>query len=287
MNHDVTARAANARNNAMYQSLRLDRWRDVRGAVWDVLDPLLASDARVLVVGAGNGDDLPLTRMAGRVAHIDLADIDADATRRARERLAPADRARVHALELDVTDGAVDRILRGAVGSWWRQPRIDPPTGPIGAGSYDLVLGDMLYTQLLHPALIARGMTRAQQTKFMRRYDDVLRDALLQRLHASAHDDGVVVHIHDVACWARDHAQPLTVAAALENPEAALARLRRHDRCDPHVGLERLGITSTATAWWHWPFEPATSFLVRASIAPARATDGNVDVRREPDGVLR
>jgi len=67
------------------------------------------ADARVAIVGAGNGDDLPLRRLARRAARVDLIDLDAAALRRARRRVRFAHH--VHTVREDVTAGAVDAIL--------------------------------------------------------------------------------------------------------------------------------------------------------------------------------
>ena len=60
------AAQANATNNARSTSVRRRRWDVVRDAAWALLDPVVGEGARVAVVGAGNGDDLPLERLARR-----------------------------------------------------------------------------------------------------------------------------------------------------------------------------------------------------------------------------
>jgi SAM-dependent methyltransferase len=267
----VDARTTNARNNADHQHLRFERWSDVRDAAWSFLEPIVERGASVLLVGAGNGDDLPLARLSDVAARITLVDIDADAVERCRTRLSEEQRSRVDVLLTDVTDGAADRVL-GSVGSWWRQTKILPSRAPLANERYDVVIADMLYTQLLHPGLIALGLTRAQQSRAMQRYDAILRDALIARLHASARPGGTIVHIHDLACWTTDHPQPVDLDRVLDRPDAAWGRLRRHDACDPLLGERAHGTEPTSTAWWPWRFEPKTSYLVRACSVPARST---------------
>lgn len=52
----------------------------MRDALWQLLDPLLSPTARVAVLGAGNGDDLPLDRIAARARDVSLIDLDGAAT---------------------------------------------------------------------------------------------------------------------------------------------------------------------------------------------------------------
>lgn len=271
MSRHPTAHSSNARNNAEHQELRLERWAHVRDAAWALLEPHVRDGHRVLIVGAGNGDDLPLRRLVAAGVQLTLVDLDADALARASERIAGA-QADVHVV--DVTDGAVDRVLRRAAGAWWRSGSgaLTPPTGPIAGGGFDLVIGDMLYTQLLHPGLIALGLDHAEQRRLMHRYDPVLRDALVQRLHASAVDGGSVVHIHDLACWASNHPQPRTLDEVMADPEGTWLELRRHDRCDPMLAAGSMELHPVATAWWRWVFEPRTSYAVRGIVVPARST---------------
>lgn len=268
----VDARSANARNNADHQQLRFERWNAVRDAAWGFVEPLLHDGCSILVVGAGNGDDLPLARMCDIAGRVTLVDIDDAAIARCTARLTDAQHARIDAVTTDVTGGAVDHVLGSVHTSWWRPRSIDPPRTALTESRHDVVLADMLYTQLLHPGLIALGLTRGQQTRAMSRYDAVLRDALIARLHASARPGGVVAHIHDVACWTRDHPQPIALDLATADPDGTVDQLRRHDACDPLHGERRMGALPTSIAWWPWNFEPNTSYLVRACSVPARST---------------
>lgn len=264
---------ANARNNAMHQELRLDRWRTVRDALWTVLDPLLEPGARVALVGGGSCDDVPLARIAERAARVDLVDFDTGSTDRARTRLDPTARERVTAIECDVTGGCADRVL-AALRDGAPLPRSLPlPVTPLGSGDYDLVVGDMLYTQLLHAGLIALGIAGARQHELMRRYDPALTEALVRRVEASVAPGGHAVHVHDLACWASGHTQPLAIEAVLADPERTWDQLLRHDNCDPLLVLRRLGVEVLATSWWRWPFEPAKQFVVRCAVT--RRADGS------------
>lgn len=266
---EVTAHSANVANNARFQELRLERWTATRDAMWQLIEPHLPEGARVLVVGAGNADDLPLHRMAGRAAEVTLVDIDVDAAERARTRIPGAVRSRITVREHDVTGGVANDLVAD-IARGVEPPRVvHPPTDAIAGGAFDLVLGDMLYTQLLQPALVQLGLPGAEQVAHMRAYDRQLTEALVQRLQRSAAPHGRVVHVHDVACWSSAHAQPMELADALVDPERHWARMRRHDACDPQLTLERLQVLTVDRAWWEWAFEPNKRFIARGTVAVA------------------
>ncbi|MBC7645298.1 MAG: class I SAM-dependent methyltransferase [Thermoleophilia bacterium] len=264
----ITALSANTSNNAQYQNLRLKRWAGVRDELWQLIAPYLEADARVLIVGAGNGDDLPLRRIAARTRELVLADIDRAAAERAQQRLARRMRSRVTFQDEDMTAGGAQAIVTALTGGAAAPATLELPDGVIAGGGFDLVLGDMLYTQLLQPALIKLQLTASDRTKYMRRYDPQLTTSLVQRLQRSTSASGVAIHVHDLACWSATHTQPMPLDEALLNADTNWARLMRHDACDPQLTLERLAVRTIDRAWWRWPFEPNKQFLVRACVAP-------------------
>jgi hypothetical protein len=67
--------------NAHAEIDRHVRWAPARDALWQLLQPLLSPATRVAVLGAGNGDDVPLDRIAGRARDVSLVDLDAPAAR--------------------------------------------------------------------------------------------------------------------------------------------------------------------------------------------------------------
>jgi hypothetical protein len=263
------ARDANATNNAMHQDLRLERWSPVRDSLWAVVDPLLETGASVALVGAGSCDDVPLARIAERACRIDLLDFDPSSTDRALTRLDASGRDRVTVRTEDVTGGCADTVLRAVRDDGPLPEALPLPYGPLGDGGYDLVVGDMLYTQLLHSGLIALKVFGERQHELMRRYDPHFTNALVQRIQSSLAPRGHAVHVHDVACWSDGHEQPLTLDEVLGDPFWTWTRLRRHDACDPHLMLGKLGADVVDSAWWRWPFEPNKHFLVRATVARA------------------
>ena len=108
------------------------------------------------IVGAGNGDDLPLRRIARRAGAVTLIDLDPRAAQGARRRLGRAERAKIDVIGHDVTEGAADAIVLATLGG----EEVDAPanTAALPGAPYDLVIGDLFYSQLLYPALLDLGV---------------------------------------------------------------------------------------------------------------------------------
>jgi hypothetical protein len=262
-------RDANARRNAQAPVLRPHAWRVARDELWSVLDRYLAPGASVAVVGAGNCDDLPLSRLARRADRVDLVDIDPVATRRAVRRAPRRLRAKLHALTEDVTAGGADRIVRDALEG--RNAHCHgPPPEPLGAGNYDLVIGDLLYSQLLYPALLDCAVPRDVRERVLRDLGPRLTEAVVRRFHAST-AGGLVVHLHDLAGWWHGIEQPLQPQRVLEMPTAAALRvpLALPLGCDPRKSLRVIGARILQTRLWRWPFCPGVDYLVCATVASA------------------
>src|SRR5215208_569314 len=246
--HDAPATLANVRRNAGGEPDRRERWRSARDSLWNVLDRHVARGARVAVVGAGNADDLPLERLAQRAARIDLLDVDPDAPRYARSRLPRALRRRIATRPLDVTTGAADRIT-GAARDATTPVRPTPPITPVGPLAYDVIVGDLLYSQLLAPALGDLGVPDDRAAETVRRYGQPLTDAVVARLHASA-PTGRVIHLHDPLAWSPRRPQPFSIEQALaraaddREPAHVLAGGHGPPGCDPRTSLERLGLAA-------------------------------------------
>ena len=263
--------SANARRNSHGGGWRRRRrWRPARAALWALLDRHIEPGATVAIVGAGNGDDLPLRRLARRVARLDLIDLDANALARARRRTLPWT-PRVRTLVEDVTGGHADEIVdrvRGATA-----PVGDPPKGPIGTAPYDVVISDLLATQLLYPALLDSGLESTAIDETLTQAGQPLTDAVVARMHAAA-PGGIVIHIHDLLGWWHGHHEPATISALLDlaasDPEAAVvfaADCNQPYGCDPRLSSTRLGATIVETTFWRWPFAPGTDYLVCATVA--------------------
>jgi hypothetical protein len=273
------ALAANATRNGRGDAARAVRWAPVRDAVWELLEPQVRPGARVAVVGAGNAHDLPLAELAARARRVTLLDLDAGACRAAAARLPAALRARVEVVTHDVTGGAADRLVAAA-----RAGRLGPPVagrtaGPLPGAPYDVVVADLLYTQLLYPALLDAGVGGRLRGAILAVRGQPLTDAVVAALHASA-PDGVVAHLHDVVGWWDDHPQPFTVdealAVAAAEPgrmPALLAGARTPRGCDLARALRRAGAGVRAERWWRWPFAPGADYLVCGVVAHSSAPD--------------
>jgi SAM-dependent methyltransferase len=266
------ASRANAQRNARGTVERLERWRPARDALWDLLDRYVPPDARVAVVGAGNGDDVPLRRLAERSARVDLVDLDAKAARRARGRLPGDLRGRVDVVREDVTAGIADELVTTAAGGDLPAVR-EAPLTPIGRGAYDVVVGDLLYSQLLYPALRDTALPRERVGVVLARIDRPLVASVVRRLHASVAAGGAVVHVHDPLGWWDDHVQPVTLdeilAAAATDIDAALALVAKGhgpSACDPRAIALEAGVEPVETALWRWPFQRGVDYLACATV---------------------
>lgn len=283
-----------ARNGAGVGGDRLLRWSTAREGAWRLLDRHVPAGARVAVIGAGNGDDLPLTRLAARASRLDLLDLDLAALRRARRRCPAELRPRVRLDRCDVTAGAADRITRAVrVG---RPPHAgNVPGSPLGGGDYDVVIGDLFYSQLLYPALLDAGVSRAARRRVLEVGGPALTDAVVARMHASAAPGARVIHLHDIAGWWEGHPQPVSLAAILsqDDLEAAsvlIARCRQPLGVDPRQSAHRLGARVMDTALWEWPFAAGATYLVRATVTdrPGRRTHtGELREVAQPPGARR
>jgi hypothetical protein len=222
------ADSANRARNARAEFDRHARWAPAREALWRVLDSRLARGARVAVLGAGNGDDLPLDRIAGRAGQTVLIDLDAVALRSARRRQPRRLRDRIEVIEHDATGGAADTIAISA--SRGEAPFLSLSESLLPGAPYDLVIGDLLYSQLLYPALLDLTVPAPRRAALLDCYGPLLTRAVVERLHASA-PRGAVLHLHDPLAWWRGHVQPIPLDDILDaskrDTSAALALTAR------------------------------------------------------------
>lgn len=264
-----------ARNAAGGGAARRRRWRPARDALWAVLDRHVPAGATVGVLGAGNGDDLPLRRLARRAGRVDLIDLDPVALRRAR-RAARWRGSHVHSLIEDVTGGAADSIIQRALGEDVRVQL--PAPAPIGSGAYDVLVTDLMLTQMLYPALVDSGLGQTTINETLLRDGQPLTDTVVARLHAST-PTGLVVHVHDALGWWEGHPQPFTIEETLSiahRPLSLMALARRGHQpsgCDPRQASQRSGAQVIDTAYWKWPFAAETDYLVCATVARSAPQD--------------
>lgn len=286
------AQAANRARNLLGGDARADRWQTVHDEVWNMIEPLLEARSRVAIVGAGNGDDLPLQRLASRVSAVTLIDLDPRAPRRARRRLPRTLRARVTAITNDVTTGAADAVtLAARRGEDPKLPALD--RSPLPDSPYDLVIGDLFYSQLLYPGLLDVGVAPSRRANALRRLAPPLTEAVVARLHAST--TGAALHLHDPLGWWEGHDQAMApmqfVELSQRDPAAALQAVAHgagpHES-DPRTALGAAGIPIRETRMWVWPFAEGVDYLVCATLAGrAGATETAEDGARSGRGLPR
>jgi hypothetical protein len=265
------ASRANTQRNAKGGEARRERWEPARDSLWSLLERYVADGARVAVAGAGNCHDVPLRRLAERAARVDLLDVDPRAARAARKRLRPELRGRIAVVREDVTGGVADELVRIAAGG--NIPQVcEAPVTPLGGGDYDVVVGDLLYSQILYPALRDSALPRERVGVVLARIDRPLVASVVRRLHLSA-PRGVVVHVHDPLGWWSEHRQPVALdeilAAAATDVAAAeelVARGHGPTACDPLAISREAGIEPIETAFWRWPFQEGVDYLARATV---------------------
>jgi hypothetical protein len=255
---------ANAINNARGDGRRRRRWRPARDAAWALLEDVVPDGGRVAVVGAGNGDDVPLGRLARRAGTLDLIDLDGDALARAGSGVARVE---------DVTGGAADRIISAALARALLEATPSVPATPIGEAPYDVVVADLVLTQLLYPALKHAGtLTGPQIDEVLLAHGQALTDGVVARLHASA---PTVVILHDLMGWWKGHQQPFAIDTLLRaSPEEALRLARRLGSlpygCDPWAATRAAGAGVVGMRHWRWPFSPGADYLVFGLVTTAR-----------------
>jgi hypothetical protein len=268
------ARVANKSRNANAGPKRHRRWEAMRDALWDFIAPVLDDGARVAIVGAGNCDTVPLPRIVAPAGAVALIDIDRRTPEGARRRLGRRERRMVEVIGHDVTGGVADAIAHQILGTEDPEPGTADraPRDPLPGAPYDLVIGDLFYSQLLYPALLDLEIDGERIDAVIAAEAPALTAAVVARMHASA---PVVVHIHDPLAWWEGHEQPVALEEVLAlagggDLDAALALVARGNgpkESDPRAALADLGLSPAATALWPWPFTEGVDYLACATLA--------------------
>ncbi|HEY4279044.1 MAG TPA: hypothetical protein VGM91_12525 [Conexibacter sp.] len=271
------AARANVVRNARAERSRLDRWQETRDRCWSFLDPLIADGARVAVLGAGKAHTLPVSRIAARAGSVALLDIDPVSARMGRRRVGARERRRVSVIEHDVTLGRADAIIAATLTGAARFTPPPPAATPLPGAPYDVVIGDLLYTQLVYPALHDAGVAGDRMRAALALHGQPLVNLVVARMHASA---PLVVHLHDPIAWLPGSRHPIAIEQVLEARSAVqarglIARGRPVASGDVRHAVETTaGITLLREAWWRWPFAPGSDYLVWA-LAAARVRPPN------------
>ncbi len=150
--------------------------------------------------------------------------------RRAIRREGRSVRGRLRALACDATAGHARDVLAAVADG--ASPRPARPARTLGEPPYDLVVGDLFYSQLLYPALRDAGLSGPDIDAALDRHGDAVTATAVAALHETAPR---VVHLHDPIAWWDGHAQPFTLAQllackGLEASEALIATGQPTDR---------------------------------------------------------
>ena len=146
-----------------------------------------------------------------------------------------------------------------------------PPT-PIGAGGYDVVVGDLLYSQLLYPALRDTTLPRERIGVVLARIDRPLVASVVRRLHASARRAGSRARARSARLVGRSRA----AGVARRDPGGSrerrgcgarlVARGHGPSACDPRAIALEAGVPMLETVFWRWPFQRGVDYLASATV---------------------
>lgn len=160
-----------AQNIQDFMSISNEQWVDT--GLWgyhqnciqyliDLAREKALSAKTILVVGAGNCNDIDLDSLLQHFEQVDLLDIDLNALKRATVRF-PSQQRKINLIEFDVTfmsqNGFKIPIMRNYMRdldlngfkSYMDQCTPKDQNDPLGSGSYDIVIALPLFTQLFSP----------------------------------------------------------------------------------------------------------------------------------------
>ncbi|GAA3350288.1 hypothetical protein GCM10020358_75610 [Amorphoplanes nipponensis] len=213
--------------------------------------------SRLVVLGAGNGNDLELGRLLTAFAAVDLVDIDADALAGAvaRQRITPGARLRLHG-GVDLTEATPEQLRR--------------------LSQADVVVSTTLLTQLIDFAA-ADGATGPELLAVRDRHLRLISDLVMPR--------GTGVLVTDVV--SSDTCPPLR-GTGIDGLGPLLAEcvnagnfftganpfaIERRLRADPELPLDRIGMAPP----WRWDLGER-SYLVSALAFRKQAEWRRIDI---------
>ena len=167
--------------------------------------------------------------------------------------------------------GIADELVAEAAGGDLPAAREAPPSRR--KGDYDLVVGDLLYSQLLYPALRDTALPRERVGVVLDRTDRPLVASVVRRLHASVARGRAVVHVHDPLGWWDGHVQRVTLeeileAAATDTAPRSSSSRAATGRAPATRARSRSSRASSPieTAFWRWPFQEGVDYLACATV---------------------
>jgi SAM-dependent methyltransferase len=174
-----------------------ERYRGHREHVMSLLMSITNPGDDVMILGAGNGNDLDLRPFSARATTCTLVDIDPEALRRATTQTDPRAPGALRTLELDVTgaapildgwtstdDGSIDELVR-ALGDGPSMPR----------GGCDVVASCCMLSQLTSQAIAPIGVAHPRAVEVA----IAVRDAHLRLLASLLRPGGRALLLTDVA----------------------------------------------------------------------------------------
>jgi len=274
-----------------------NRWTRHRELVRELVDRAAAGTrrGRCLVLGAGNGNDIPLGHLADTFTELTLFDLDETALAAGAGRLTAPQKAGVRLLAGDLAglaaSGAAETIVHLARHSRWpdlarylltlrRKAGLLPPP-ELGRG-YDLVVSVCVATQLFVPFIGAVAAHSPIRDRIHAAAADVTR-ALSNRLgeimHRSVAPAGAVAFATDILEWNAARLSSSGVPAPLApdsekiDPTAVeeLLRVHSHLRNAGAVpeNLTRL-FTPVHAMDWVWAFSDRKQYVVRGFVLHPR-----------------
>lgn len=279
------------------------RWTRHRELVRELVDRAAAGTrrARCLVLGAGNGNDIPLGHLADTFTELTLFDLDETALAASAGRLTAPQKAGVRLLAGDLTglaaSGAAETIVHLARHSRWpdlarylltlRRKVGLPPPPDLGRG-YDLVVSVCVATQLFVPFIGAVAAHSPIRDRIHAAAADVTR-ALSNRLGELMHRSvapggtatpgGAAAFATDIVEWnaarlgSAGGLAPLAPDSEKIGPTAVEGLLRTHSHLR-NAGavpenLTRL-FTPVHTMDWVWAFSDRKQYVVRGFVLHPR-----------------
>jgi hypothetical protein len=231
---------------------------------------LAASGPRLAVLGAGNCNDLDLGALAGSFEQIHLADLDADALARARDRQ-PAEVVRKLSLHAPVDlSGALAQLKSFARQPPTRSQLAALPSASADAvaaalpGPFDAVLSAALLSQIMHGCRVAMGVKHPHLEVVAKALSTGHLRAMAQLLRPG----GTAVLVTDTATT---ETTPLLERWATSRPLPLLEQLQQEDALlsgtDPALLLTTLASDPVLSALvrppqltepWLWTLGPHT-----------------------------